>query len=132
MHRPARTLYVPHVRAAPAVTAAAEHPLTPAETALLVPSLSTRAQLLEIEQAGIHAARLWAMRPRNLQGGEVFTENFLRELHRRMFGGIWRGAGRYRKSTAAAGWEPARIAEGVRLFLDDADGWARYSTYPDP
>jgi Fic-DOC domain mobile mystery protein B len=112
------------------VTLGAELPLTPWETALLVPSLSTRSQLLEIEESSIHAARLWAMRPRNLQGGEIFTEEFLRELHRRMFGGIWRAAGRYRKSAAHSGWEPARIAEGVRLFLDDADGWARYSTYP--
>jgi Fic-DOC domain mobile mystery protein B len=112
------------------VTSAAEAPITAAETALLVPSLSTRSQLLEIEQMSIHAARLWAMRPRNLEAGEIFTEKFLIELHRRMFTGIWRGAGRYRKSIAATGWEPSRIAEGVRLFLDDADGWARYSTYP--
>lgn len=112
------------------MTSAEELPLAPAEIALLVPSLSTRAQLLEIEQASIHAARLWAMRPRNLKGGDIFTEDFLRELHRRMFSGIWRGAGRYRKSVADTGWEPGRIAEGVRLFLDDADGWARYSTYP--
>jgi Fic-DOC domain mobile mystery protein B len=112
------------------MTSVAELPLTLAETTHLVPSLSTRAQLLEIEQSSIHAARLWAMRPRNLTGGEIFTEGFLRELHRRMFSGIWRGAGRYRTSVSDTGWEPGRISEGMRLFLDDADGWARYSTYP--
>jgi Fic-DOC domain mobile mystery protein B len=47
-----------------------------------------------------------------------------------MFNGIWRGAGKYRNAGGAVGWEPARISEGVALFLDDAEGWLRYSTYP--
>jgi Fic-DOC domain mobile mystery protein B len=47
-----------------------------------------------------------------------------------MFGGIWRGAGRYRKTGREPGWEAHRIPEGVRLFLDDAEGWIRYATFP--
>ena len=63
-----------------------------------------------------------------LQRGDLLTESFARELHRRMpFGGIWSGAGRYRTSGRQSGWEPERIAEGVRMFLDDAEGWIRFS-----
>ena len=104
--------------------------LSPEERALLLPSLSTRAQLDEIERRHINAARVWAMRSTVLQRDDLVTEAFGRELHRRMFGGIWRGAGRFRTTPGVRGWEPQQIAEGVRMFFDDAEGWLRYSTYP--
>jgi Fic-DOC domain mobile mystery protein B len=105
-------------------------PMTPDERARLLPSLSTRAQLNEIERLNINAARIWAMRGAVLKRGDLMTEGFYREVHRRMFGGIWRGAGRYRTTERNPGWEPQRIAEGVALFLDDAEGWLRFSTFP--
>jgi Fic-DOC domain mobile mystery protein B len=107
-------------------------PISAGEQERIVPSLSTRAQLRELERLGIHAARIWSMRPAVLARGDLLSEAFVRELHRRMFAGIWRGAGRYRASEGAAGWEPRRIAEGVRMFLDDAEGWLRFATYPVP
>jgi Fic-DOC domain mobile mystery protein B len=105
-------------------------PISPGEQARLVPSLSTRGQLNEVERLRINAARVWAMRGAVLQRGDLLTEAFARELHRRMFGGIWRGAGQYRTTERVPGWEAHRIAEGVRMFLDDAEGWIRFSTYP--
>jgi len=105
-------------------------PITEAERALLVPSLSTRAQLDEVERLGIHAARVWAMRATVLKRTDLFTEDFVRQLHRKMFGGIWRGAGQYRAFEREPGWEAHRIPEGIRMFLDDAEGWLRFSTYP--
>ncbi|HEY1792719.1 MAG TPA: mobile mystery protein B [Opitutaceae bacterium] len=104
--------------------------ITAEERARLLPSLSTRAQLLEVEALGIRAARAWAMRPAVLAGGSILSEAFCQGLHRRMFGSLWRGAGRYRAGDARDGWEPARIPEGMRIILDDAEGWIRYSTYP--
>jgi Fic-DOC domain mobile mystery protein B len=104
--------------------------ITPGEQARLLPSLSTRAQLDEVERLKTNAARVWAMRAAVLQRGDLLCEAFILELHRRMFGGIWRGAGRYREAERNPGWEANRIAEGVRMFLDDAEGWIRFSTYP--
>jgi Fic-DOC domain mobile mystery protein B len=114
----------------PAESSQADGGITQEERARLLPSLSTRAQLAEIERLTVNAARVWAMRGSVLQRDDILTEAFCRELHRRMFGGIWRGAGRYRATGRNPGWEPHRIAEGVGMFLDDADGWLRYSTYP--
>jgi Fic-DOC domain mobile mystery protein B len=105
-------------------------PISPGEQERIVPSLSTRAQLREVERLGIHAARVWSMRPAVLARSDLLSETFVRELHRRMFGGIWRGAGRYRVADCDGGWEVRRIAEGVRMFLDDAEGWLRCATYP--
>jgi len=105
-------------------------PLTPDERGRLLPSLSTRGQLDEIERINIHAARIWAMRASVLRRSDILTEAFSRELHRRMFNSVWRDAGRYRTTERNPGWEPHRIAEGVGMFFDDAEGWLRYSTYP--
>jgi Fic-DOC domain mobile mystery protein B len=104
--------------------------ITAQEQASLLPSLSTREQLNEIERLGIHSARIWAMRPAILRRTDLLTEKFACELHRRMFNNVWRGAGRYRTAVGGAGWEPGQISRGVRMFLDDAEGWLRFSTYP--
>lgn len=114
----------------PAEAPAADSPISPEERARLLPSLSTRRQLDEIERLHINAARVWAMRGSALKRGDLLTETFARELHRRMFSGIWRGAGRYRATERSPGWEPHRIAESVGLFMDDVEGWLRYATYP--
>src|SRR5580704_4974899 len=108
------------MEADPAFEIGVEAPIPREVQARLVPSLSTRSQLRAVERMGIHAARVWSMRAAVLRRSDLLTEVFVRELHRRMFGGIWREAGRYRTSVRAAGWEPNRIGEGVRLFLDDA------------
>ena len=104
-------------------------PITVGERARLIPSLSTREQLEEIERMGIHAARVWAMRAAASSEDRVLTEGFSMELHRRMFAGIWRGAGRYRAVAEDVGWEPRKIPEGMRMVLDDAEGWMRFATY---
>ena len=62
-------------------------PITPEERSRLLPSLSTRAQLDEIERLRINAARVWAMRGAVLRRGDLLTSRLSRELHRRMFGG---------------------------------------------
>jgi Fic-DOC domain mobile mystery protein B len=112
-----------------AETRKADSPITPEEQARLLPSLSTRAQLIEIERLNINAARIWAMRRVVLERGDLLSEAFSRDLHRRMFNGIWRDAGRYRTTERNPGWEPHRIAEGVGMFFDDAEGWLRFSTF---
>lgn len=80
----------------------------------------TRAQLNEVERLGINTARVWAMGPRALARTDLLSDAFGRELHRRMFRGVWRWAGRYRKKEKNLGWAVPRIAEGVRNAFDDA------------
>jgi Fic-DOC domain mobile mystery protein B len=105
-------------------------PLTPEEQRDLIPSISTRAQLNEIEQLNIHSARLWAMRPRALARPDLLSDGFGRELHRRMFNQVWRWAGKYRTTERNLGWEVHRIAEGVRNAFDDAHSQLLHTSYP--
>jgi len=105
-------------------------PLTEEEKLQLRPSLSTRAQLNAAERLNIHAARLWAMRQPVLRRADLLTDNFTRELHRRMFNQVWKWAGKYRTSDRNLGWEWSRIPEGMRVLLDDAHYWEEHATYP--
>ncbi|MEO7812512.1 MAG: mobile mystery protein B, partial [Usitatibacter sp.] len=65
------------------------------EAAGLIPkSLTTRAQLDEYESANIAEAMAWTVARQR----DVLAEGFLRDLHRRMFGKVWRWAGSFRTS----------------------------------
>lgn len=105
-------------------------PLDDAERLALVPSLSTRAELNEIERLTINDARIWALRPAGLKRTDLLTDSFARELHRRMFSQVWRWAGRYRTTEKNIGWEVPRLTEGVRNAFDDAQTWLAHGTYP--
>lgn len=107
-------------------------PLTPEEQLNLIPSLATRAQLNEVERLGINTARVWAMRPRVLARAreELLSDVFGRELHRRMFQGVWRWAGRYRTTEKNLGWVVPRITEGMRNAFEDARTQLHYASYP--
>jgi Fic-DOC domain mobile mystery protein B len=105
-------------------------PLTEEEKLQLRPSLSTRAQLNEVERLNIHSARLWTMRKPVLRRSDLLTDAFARELHRRMFNRVWKWAGKYRTSDRTLGWKWSRIPESMRVLLDDACYWKEHTTYP--
>lgn len=104
--------------------------LSPEERLELIPSITTRAELNEIERLNINAARVWAMRPAVLRRPDLLTDSFARELHRRMFNQVWRWAGHYRTTEKNLGWDVHRLMEGVRNVFDDAQYWMQNSTYP--
>lgn len=107
-------------------------PLNEEEREALIPSVTTRAELNQIERLNINEARIWAMRKSVLRRDDLLTDGFARELHRRMFNGVWRWAGRYRTTEKNLGREVHRLAEGVRNVFDDARAWFEHSTYPLP
>jgi Fic-DOC domain mobile mystery protein B len=104
--------------------------ISPGELLELKPSIATRAQLNDVERLNIINARNWAMRRATLKRKDLVTDHFARELHRRMFKDVWRWAGHFRKTERNLGWESHRIAEGVRVLLDDARFWLSEETYP--
>jgi fido (protein-threonine AMPylation protein) len=65
-------------------------PLTEEELAGLIPSYVTlRPELNEVEQANILEAEEWAF----TRERDVLDEGFLKNLHKRMFGRVWKWAG---------------------------------------
>ena len=105
----------------------ANTPLTAEEREGLLPSYITlRHELNEAEQINIGAAMRWADRQRR----NVLDRDFLSELHRRMFGDVWRWAGRYRLTARNIGVDASRIGMDVQQAIDDARYWVDHATYP--
>lgn len=97
----------------------------------LLPShITTMGQLNELEQLNIAKASLWAL-SRSRQN--VLTTEFAKSLHKRMFGDVWKWAGKFRTRAVNIGNADAHDI-GVRLLqlFDDAQHWVEEKIYaPD-
>ena len=101
--------------------------LTAEEREGLIPSYITlRGELNEAEQANILEAEEWAFSRKR----RVLDAKFLNTLHKRMYGNVWRWAGRYRTSQKNIGVEHYRIPTSLRALLDDCSDWVEHNTYP--
>ncbi len=103
--------------------------LTEEEREGLIPSYITlRSELNEAEQANILEAEEWAFARKR----DLLEEKFLNNLHKRMYGNVWRWAGRYRTSGKNIGIDAYRIPKELRQLLDDCRYWIENGTYePD-
>jgi Fic-DOC domain mobile mystery protein B len=103
-------------------------PLTPDERDGLIPTyIVTRAELNEVEQIGVDEAYRWAFgRRRDML--DVFV---LRQLHRRMFGDVWKWAGQYsREQKRRIGLDHWQIDPAMHQLVADVRYWVRRRTYP--
>jgi len=102
-------------------------PLDPDEIdGLKFAHVATRGELNELEQANITAGMLWLRRRRK---NPILTESFMRQLHKKLFGEVWRWAGAFRKTEKNIGVDPIEIAVQLRMLLGDALYWAEHGTY---
>jgi Fic-DOC domain mobile mystery protein B len=104
-------------------------PLTEEELEQLIPAYITlRHELNEAEQSNILEAEEWVFTRKR----DVLSEKFLDNLHKRMFGRVWRWAGKHRQSNKTIGIDAYRIPTELRQRLDDCQHWIDNSTYePD-
>jgi Fic-DOC domain mobile mystery protein B len=106
---------------------AANTPLSPEEREGLIPTyIAVRAELNEAEQGNIAEGSEWALRRRR----DVLDEGFLRTLHQRMFGKVWKWAGQYRTTARNIGVDAYRIPQEVAQLVGDAGYWVEHDTYP--
>jgi Fic-DOC domain mobile mystery protein B len=106
----------------------ASTPLAEEEKEGLIPSwLTFRHELNAVEQENILLAEQWAFSGRKR---EILTEKFIRELHKRMFGNVWKWAGTFRQTARNIGVDAWKIAPDLKTLLDDTRYWIEYHTYP--
>lgn len=100
---------------------------------LLADWVATRADLNAAERENISRARAWLRRRRApLTVEEILTEPFLKELHRRMCGDVWRWAGQYRRSDKNIGPAWTQVPVEMRMLVDNAKAWHEGKVYsPD-
>ena len=103
--------------------------LTEEEGEGLIPSYITlRSELNEAEQANILEAEEWAFKRER----DLLEEKFLNNLHKRMYGNVWRWAGQYRNTGKNVGVDAYHISTELRQLLDDCRYWIENGTYePD-
>lgn len=103
-------------------------PLEPEEReGLLQTWITYRRELNEVEQTNIAAGAAWAHRRRRR---DLLTEEFIKQLHGKMFGDVWSWAGDFRQTERNIGIDPVRISVELRMALDDARYWIENETYP--
>jgi len=95
---------------------------------LLIKSITTRGELDELEQLNIEKAVEWTL-DNKFPKGKILSEEFIRLVHKKMFGDVWEWAGKFRKSEKNIGVEWIRIGVELRMLLDDAKYWIENNTY---
>jgi len=103
-------------------------PLDPDEAdGLLITHITTRAELDRWEQENIAETEAWAFRRAH---PDILTEGFVKRLHKRMFGRVWRWAGLFRKTGKNIGLPAWQIATELRTLCDDCAFWIKHDSYP--
>lgn len=103
-------------------------PLNPNEISGLIPTyISTQSELNAVEQANILEGEKWAF---SRKRKNVLTEKFLRDLHKKMFGLVWKWAGTYRTSNKSIGVDWFQIPMEINKLLGDVQYWITHETYP--
>jgi Fic-DOC domain mobile mystery protein B len=96
---------------------------------LLIPTIATRGELDEFEQQNIEQAVQWTLK-RSFKPNSVFTEDFVRLVHKRMYADVWAWAGEFRKTNKNIGIDKWQITTQLRYLLDDVRYWYENNTYP--
>ena len=103
-------------------------PLNPGEMeGLRFKHIATRGELDQLEQANIIEGMKWLGKQKNL---DLLTEYFVCDLHKRLFGDVWKWAGNFRRTEKNIGVDPFLISIQLRQLLDDARYWIGNDVYP--
>ena len=89
--------------------------------------ITTRGELDQLEQANIVEGMQWLKKQRN---ANILSEGFVRDLHKRLFGQVWKWAGTSRQKEKNIGVDPLQIAIQLRQLSDDTRYWIENETFP--
>ena len=95
---------------------------------LRIKSITTQKELDEFEQLNIEKAVEWTIHA-NLKPEKILTEKFIKDLHKKMYGDVWKWAGEFRKSDKNIGIKWTQIGVELKNLLDDSKYWIENKTY---
>lgn len=98
---------------------------------LLLETVTTKGELDEVEQQNIQKAIRWTLeRRKQFTVDEVLSEEFVRDLHKRMYADVWSWAGDFRRSNKNIGVDKYQIGMSLRALLDDCKFWIENNIFP--
>ncbi len=89
--------------------------------------VTTRAELNELEAKGIAEAEIWLLKTKK----DILCEEFIKTLHKKMFGNVWKWAGMFRKTERNIGVVPYEIQPKLRILFDDIKFWITNKTFSE-
>ncbi len=95
---------------------------------LRITTISTREELDEFEQYNIEKAIQWVY-SRKLNKEQLLSEKFIKELHKKMYGEVWRWAGKFRTSEKNLGVASCKITIELKILMDDCLFWIENNTF---
>lgn len=95
---------------------------------LLIPTITTREELDEFEQLNIEKAVEWYLLRKKFNADNILTEEFIREVHKRMLGDVWEWAGTIRKSNKNIGVDKYQISSRLRQLIGNCHYWIQQNT----
>lgn len=102
-------------------------PLDPDELKGLIPEyITTQGELNILERDNIIEATDWANRKKHF---DVLNSTFCFDLHKRMFGRVWKWAGKVRTSNKNIGVSKEQIYTQLKLLHDDTTYWIDNKTF---
>ena len=107
-------------------------PLDPGLRNDLLPTwITNRSDLNEAEQENILKGSAWARRNRRTpEATDILTDSYVKTLHERMFGEVWRWAGSYRQNELNIGIASHLVPARMPEFLGTVRFWIEQKTYP--
>jgi Fic-DOC domain mobile mystery protein B len=106
-------------------------PLEPHERdGLLQTWITHRRDLNQAEQENIVVGAAWARGRRRVPLERMLGQDFIRTLHKRMFGDVWKWAGTFRTTQRNIGVESYRIGMDLASLLTDVLYWVENETFP--
>lgn len=98
---------------------------------LLISTITTRGELDEFEQLNIQKAVEWTLKTKfNID--KILTEEFAKNLHKKMFDEVWKWAGDYRTTNKNIGVDKFMIGIELKKLIDDCNFWIKNNTFsPD-
>lgn len=96
--------------------------------ALLLKHITTKKELDEFEQQNIEKAIEWVI-ARKFTIENVLNEVFILDLHKRMFGDVWKWAGKFRTSDKNIGINKMLIPTHLYKLNEDCKYWIKNKTY---
>ena len=98
---------------------------------LKIPTITTRKELDEFEQQNIEKALELYLFRRKFNVEKILTEDFIVQVHLKMFKNVWAWAGQIRRSEKNIGAPWVQIPMELRQLLGDCKFWIENKTYPE-
>ena len=95
---------------------------------LRIQTITTVGELNEFEQQNIEKAIEWTL-SRKFTIKNIATEEFVRELHYKMLGDVWKWAGEFRQSNKNIGGDWKQVATLLKQLNDDSIFWVNEKIY---